>query len=916
MPVNIPVLSFNSGELSPQIDARSDVQKYSSGCRTLENFIPRVYGSAERRPGTKYIGDAKNADLLAKMVPFIYSDTIAYMCEFGEDYIRFFYNGARVVGSTSPTAWADTTVYIMGQFVTYATDIYRCLVAHTSSSGSGDGAGGEPDSNFTDWIVADLTDDLEPICETPTPYQEGDLLELQIRQIADTMWIIHKNYQPRKLTRTSITTFDLSIITIDDGPFKKRNDLANNDDITLKPSGQVNYTTEDAKDYANKSVSGTASVVSGSGTASGAIGNINDGDYTTYYRRTATNTRLVIGSLYLATAYFTAKVTLNNPTTIEKIKYALDWDSDTPTKFTERTVTCSVEQGGAWTSIATSTDTEHETFGSWAAVTAIRIYVYATSGLAETATIKITLNELEAWGVASITTTPENTTGAGETSAITLTASSALFNSSHIGSLFKITQARENTYVTGSSDGTDVGAFTDRLNVKGEFSFSTTGVWDKVVELQRNVNNEGWEVYRTFVSKSDARLNTDKTYTEDENNVKYRAYVKSATSGTIIATIKVHNPTQDGIARVVGFTSSTLVTAVVLTPFASVDASYRWYEGAWSNDEGWPSAFAFFEERAIYAGSTGSPQTIWLSASGDYEKFDEGTNPDSAFWLTMGSDKRNSIRWLSSLEALCIGTNGGEWRLRAKSLDEQLTWENFDLRQQTAYGSKKIQPLAVGSAVLFVDTVGRKIREMTYVDAKQKFVAPDLAALAEHITLGGITSMAFQKNPDLILWCTLAGGGLRCMVYERDQNVIAWAKFPLGGTSAVVDSVGIIPAANEDEIWMCVVRTVDGDPVRHIVQAQPRVDVDLENAWFVDDGLNWDGGDAITITGISDTGLCVITAPAHGLSNGDNVYLSGIVGTTELNGGYYTVANVTTNTFSIQIFEQASASVSASASPS
>jgi len=184
---NIPILSFNAGELSPQIDARVDVEKYSSGCRDLENFIPRVYGSAERRPGTKYIGDAKNSDLTVRMVPFIYSDTRAYMCEFGEDYIRFYYDGARVVGSTSPTAWATATAYKMGQFVTYSTVIYRCLVAHTSSSGSGDGNGGEPDTNFTDWVTADLDSDDAPIAETPTPYQEADLLELQIRQIADVM---------------------------------------------------------------------------------------------------------------------------------------------------------------------------------------------------------------------------------------------------------------------------------------------------------------------------------------------------------------------------------------------------------------------------------------------------------------------------------------------------------------------------------------------------------------------------------------------------------------------------------------------------------------------------------------------------------------------------------------------------------
>jgi hypothetical protein len=54
---NIPITTFNSGELSPRIDARIDVEKYSSGCKILENFIPEKYGCATRRPGTLYIAD-------------------------------------------------------------------------------------------------------------------------------------------------------------------------------------------------------------------------------------------------------------------------------------------------------------------------------------------------------------------------------------------------------------------------------------------------------------------------------------------------------------------------------------------------------------------------------------------------------------------------------------------------------------------------------------------------------------------------------------------------------------------------------------------------------------------------------------------------------------------------------------------
>ncbi len=53
------------------------------------------------------------------------------------------------------------------------------------------------------------------------------------------------------------------------------------------------------------------------------------------------------------------------------------------------------------------------------------------------------------------------------------------------------------------------------------------------------------------------------------------------------------------------------------------------------------------------------------------------------------------------------------------------------------------------------------------------------------------------------------------------------------------------------------------------------------------------------ITGISQANPGVLTQAAHGYSNGDLLFLSGIVGMTQLNQRYATVANVTTNTYTL-----------------
>jgi hypothetical protein len=54
-----------------------------------------------------------------------------------------------------------------------------------------------------------------------------------------------------------------------------------------------------------------------------------------------------------------------------------------------------------------------------------------------------------------------------------------------------------------------------------------------------------------------------------------------------------------------------------------------------------------------------------------------------------------------------------------------------------------------------------------------------------------------------------------------------------------------------------------------------------------------------TISGATQANPCVVTDTGHGYLDGEEVYISSIVGMTELNGRYFKVANKTTNTFEI-----------------
>jgi hypothetical protein len=99
------------------------------------------------------------------------------------------------------------------------------------------------------------------------------------------------------------------------------------------------------------------------------------------------------------------------------------------------------------------------------------------------------------------------------------------------------------------------------------------------------------------------------------------------------------------------------------------------------------------------------------------------------------------------------------------------------------------------------------VRELVYELNKDGWVAPDLTLLAEHITSGEIVDIAYQQQPDAVLWCVRGDGTLIAMTYERDQKVVGWHRHTLG--DADVESVATIYGnGTEDEVWMVVKRYV------------------------------------------------------------------------------------------------------------
>ena len=309
---------------------------------------------------------------------------------------------------------------------------------------------------------------------------------------------------------------------------------------------------------------------------------------------------------------------------------------------------------------------------------------------------------------------------------------------------------------------------------------------------------------------------------------------------------------RDGYAKITGFTDATIVTVEILVDTGSTSASTDWSLGAFSDTTGHPSCVTFFEQRLVFAATLNNPQTIYFSKSGDYENMDANIGgtvaDDDAIVYTIASNQVNAIRFLSPTRTLIIGTAGGEFAVYGGGDNDAITPTNIIIKKQSNYGGANVDAVPVANATLFLQRAKRKIRELAYNFDVDGYVAPDLTILAEHITQGGITQMAYQEEPLSIIYAVREDGELVAVTYQRDQQVVAWHRHIFGGSfgtgNAVCESVAVIPTdLDEYEVYVIIKRTINGATKRYVEVLNTFDFTETDNTSFnyLDSQLNYDG---------------------------------------------------------------------------
>ncbi|NVZ19520.1 hypothetical protein HX794_07705 [Pseudomonas costantinii] len=297
-----------------------------------------------------------------------------------------------------------------------------------------------------------------------------------------------------------------------------------------------------------------------------------------------------------------------------------------------------------------------------------------------------------------------------------------------------------------------------------------------------------------------------------------------------------------GLLEIVTYTSPTAASGIIRSAPTSAVASpanaWSLEASVWNDIDGYPGAGTLYEQRLALGGSPNFPQTIWESRTGEYLNFELGTKDDDAISYNLSSDQINPILHIGQINALIPLTYGGEFTVSG-GVEKAITPTNIRAKNPSVYGCNKVRPVRIGNELYFVQRANRKLRAMAYKYDSDTFGSPDMSVLSEHATKSGIIDMAYQQEPESILFLVRADGVMATMTVDRDQDVIGWARQI---TDGAYESAASIPTENGDQVWTVVRRTINGQNVRYIERFVNGVRVDSGvNATSVAGATVWGG---------------------------------------------------------------------------
>lgn len=304
---------------------------------------------------------------------------------------------------------------------------------------------------------------------------------------------------------------------------------------------------------------------------------------------------------------------------------------------------------------------------------------------------------------------------------------------------------------------------------------------------------------------------------------------------------------QSGLYGYIGKTEGLSFVDDNIAPDMGVTPPIR--ETTFASAGNYPGAVSYFEQRRAFAGTINEPQTLWMTRS--------GTESDMSFSLPVKDTDRvkirvaareaNTVRHIVPLTQLLMLTSAAEWRVSPINSDA-ITPTTVSVRPQSYIGANNVPPSLINNSLVYCAARGGHVRELGYSWQANGFITGDLSLRAAHLFDNlEILDMAYSKAPQPLLWFVSSNGNLLGLTYVPEQQIGAWHWHD---TDGAFESCAVVAEGNEDVLYVVVRRTIGGVTKRYVERMMSRQITTLENCFFVDCGLTYNGAPTAIVSGL------------------------------------------------------------------
>jgi hypothetical protein len=277
-----------------------------------------------------------------------------------------------------------------------------------------------------------------------------------------------------------------------------------------------------------------------------------------------------------------------------------------------------------------------------------------------------------------------------------------------------------------------------------------------------------------------------------------------------------------------------------------------------------PGATSYFEGRRLFGGSKFQPQDVFMSASGTESdiSYSIPTVDSDRIYFRISAREQSRVRHIVPIAQLMLLTDSTEYQVTPAN-DDILTPSSVSVRPQSFVGASYPQPALVNNTVVFSAARGGHVRELGYNASVLGYLTGDLSIRAAHLFDElTIKDMAYQKAPLPIVWCVSSSGKLLGLTYVPEEQVGAWHQHTT--TDGTFESVVCVPEGDEDAVYV-IVKRGSNRYVERLADTYRGGTENIENAFFVDSGVTYDGSATTTINGLAHLDGKTVAYLADGL---------------------------------------------------